>query len=143
LLAPGAGGLACGVLTCITSRPASAPMKTELPAREEYYRLTRARELRRKAARLERWATKVPRSFVTYAWSVCPVLILATVADQCLAAGMDFLFSVMVACSLGVTGPLLLWVELGYRGSRYRQEAKALEAEHQIRYGALVAGEGD
>jgi hypothetical protein len=105
-------------------------MKTELPAREEYYRLTRARELRAKAARLHHWLA---------AGTVCFLL----------AAGALFLTFGMspvgiLVCLLFLSAVAARpWAYLEGKAARLRGEAADLEAEHQSRYGALPAGESE
>jgi uncharacterized membrane protein len=109
-------------------------MKTDLPAPEEYHRLTRARELRKCAARLERTAQHLK---VAMALMVLPALV-----------------PVVIGAILGVGPRVVLWLVLaafsvtlalirlfGSITGKWRAQADRLEAEHQDRYGALGAGE--
>jgi hypothetical protein len=113
----------------------SAPclrMNTDLPAPEEYYRLTRARELRRKAARLERC---VERASV-----ITPIGIFLIIVSLPFApTGIVTAWGIVAALMLVPTGACV-WEFMNSRVRRYRAEAQSLEAEHQLRRGALSAG---
>jgi hypothetical protein len=103
-------------------------MRTTLPAREDYYRPARARELRERASRLERWVWG-PLGFYLASVPVCPYFEAGSVAG--------FVFLPVTLAVLGICARC-------YRRARQqRDEAAALEAEHQARYGALPPGEGD
>jgi 4-hydroxybenzoate polyprenyltransferase len=109
-------------------------MITELPIAKEYYRLTRARELREKAARLETSATAWVGRLMTGA--------LTAAAAQFFLGGLETAYS--LAC---LVFPLVLITVPVYALTRDRvtgmkDEALRLEAEHQARHGELPAGEG-
>jgi antibiotic biosynthesis monooxygenase (ABM) superfamily enzyme len=111
-------------------------MKTKLPVPEEYYRLTRARELRRKAARSQgRWNAWL------LAWTLfnsVTVLTRELVQHLHLAVTPGWLLTAILIVCMPL-GFLLIpyWNRIG----RWRVEADRLEAEHQARYGELRAGE--
>jgi uncharacterized membrane protein YcjF (UPF0283 family) len=119
-------------------------MKTDLPAPAEYYRRTRARELREKAARLKRTNTCVtvlatlavlavgvflgPSAwwvllFSAFAWGFWGVLFTAV---------LTYLLSVGYVIAVERLAERMSWT-----GQRLRDEAAALEAEHEARYGEL------
>jgi hypothetical protein len=103
-------------------------MKRKLPHTDEYYRLNRARSLRRKAARWERLRRLVPLALALW----IPLFLLCW-------ASHFFAFGAFVL-SLGFVG-LCWWGDCGLprRIARLRYEALALEEEHQARYGSLAA----
>jgi hypothetical protein len=111
-------------------------MKTALPASEEYYRLTRARELRRKADLTASWARGPCVCIAVAVWALAYFLALRVAASVPGAAALLLL--------LPVLGGLLVLLldELFRRALRLRAEADALEAEHQARYGDLPVGKG-
>ena len=108
-----------------------------LPARDEYYRVTRARELRAKADRLEGWdywrssRSEQVAGLLIIAW-LLPVLAVLRIG------GLPEILLLLL------TPPAMGWLLLypiplrSYTG-RLRAEAERLEAEHQARYGALEA----
>jgi hypothetical protein len=104
-------------------------MKTELPARAEYYRLSRARELRRQAARLERLHRGIP--VLRAVW--CSLFILIVFTGTIKSASLTF----MLVFLLG--GLLCGWGErsIPKRFAKLRADAVALENEHEARYGGL------
>jgi hypothetical protein len=112
-------------------------MKTTLPAPEEYYRPARARELRERAARLERW--------IDHRWRLAPLCLSLLGAALCaLIFAFSFLGPLLLGLGLALTVELLALVAGCLRApARLREQAAALEAEHQARYGALPPGEGD
>jgi Flp pilus assembly protein TadB len=101
-------------------------MKTHLPAPEEYYRLTRARELREKVRRLD------------WRWWLLPVLWL-TIAAWLVWTGERKVFAIANGI-MSIALLLFRWWER-QRDRRLLEEAEALEAEHQARYGELPPGE--
>jgi hypothetical protein len=136
-------------------------MKTDLPAPDEYYRLTRARELRRKAAR---WTYRLhvaaavmgatclagavlvsPQTsqFLTLVTSGVPLQVLETgfawerPFRELVVAAVVVLLSPFLAMGFlaGLAGVLL------QRPRCFLWEADRLEAEHRVRYGALSVGE--
>jgi hypothetical protein len=113
-------------------------MNTELPAREDYYRLTRARALREKADRLD--------------WSRGSVGALCAFFVPIVFLGCSFAAGILETGlwnypGRGVALPFvmgLIFVPVGFGIYRMetmitslRSEADALEAEHPARYGAL------
>jgi len=113
-------------------------MKTDLPEPAEYYRATRARELRETAARLERWAggpaklqrvQRYPGVFgclsVTF---TAPVLIVAAIVAR---------HSVILPIAVGLAAAPWVPGILFARAERLRAEADRVEAEHAARYGVL------
>jgi hypothetical protein len=108
-------------------------METRLPAPEDYYRLTRARELRRHAIRLRTWAgvLLIPLLFAGAA-VLLPLAVLMFGAHRNPAVGVSGL-----GCALGIPGLVLVYVRswlLEAATSRVRS-AELLEEEHQGRYG--------
>jgi hypothetical protein len=97
-------------------------MKTDLPERAEYYRPTRARELRDEAAWLAQFR-------VVIALAIGSVVLLLGLGLFGLGAGGFLLLSL----PLVVGKP---WDSLSQRAARLRAEAEALEAEHAARYGS-------
>ena len=113
-------------------------MKTALPERAEYYRPTRARELREKAERLGKWHHTC--------WCMCRLMLLqfgsialALYVLELLGFRHAFGLGSVIAGTLGAGIPL--WLSLRRSAQRLRQEADALEAEHAVRYGSLPSGE--
>src|SRR5437763_15196988 len=107
-------------------------MKTELPEPADYYRPARARELREKAARLERWSRRTVGLWLVsvlgwVGWCFLAYHFLGPVTgDAALSvlAGVAAAFVVAAAgCSRGAV--------------RFKNQAAALEAEHAARYGSL------
>jgi hypothetical protein len=110
-------------------------VKTALPAPEEYYRLTRARELRRKADRVARWCWwGLPLLWLTSALLLVPTAALLGGLEGAVAAAFSAVGGWMVVNAF--------WLTLPQRITQLRSEAAALEAEHQASYGELPAGEG-
>jgi hypothetical protein len=99
-------------------------MKTHLPAQEDYYRLTRARELRRKAARLDYW-----RVAGTVYFLVTAGLLFLSLAMPPVGVGVGLLFLGGFAARP--------WARMEGQAARLRREADHLEAEHRARYGTL------
>jgi hypothetical protein len=100
---------------------------------DEYYRLTRAQEFRKKAARLELGRAcagglallTVPGAVIGFGVGVLPQIAGAPIillASACLFVGLAYLGAILS----GLPG-------------RYREEADRLEAEHRARYGVLAA----
>jgi hypothetical protein len=114
-------------------------MNTALPARKDYYRVTRARELRRIAHGARIW---IPRLL----WLNLGALGVITggviyYGAPALRAFLSFLppwVSALWLTSIGVLVGIRL---LAGSIERSQVEAEALEAEHQARYGALPKGE--
>jgi hypothetical protein len=113
-------------------------MKTELPEPAEYYRPTRARELREKAARLERqkrflvrstWGSALASGMLVFLF---PYVIRTGSDLSALWLGGTFLFFVAVALGLVVRR-----VDTDEAMRHSQAEADRLEAEHAARYGAL------
>jgi hypothetical protein len=115
-------------------------MNTELPAPEDYYRLTRARELREKADRLEarvalleKWTrspTRLPLIIL------CPTLFLV-VGRWLWKLDHLYIYLIVLGFPVAVTAP----ERVRRRADELREEADHLEAEHQARYGELPTGE--
>jgi hypothetical protein len=100
-------------------------MKTALPDREDYFRLTRARELREKVRRVDwRW------------WLVAAVWLVG--GAWLLWAEQLELFS--VAHGFGTFAWFWFCWWTGTRTERFLKEADRLEAEHQARHGAPAQG---
>jgi hypothetical protein len=101
-------------------------MNAKLPAREEYYRPARARELREKAARLEQWS---------YLCAVPLVILFAPVVS--VAVWLDLWWLRALGTGSAFVIAMLIPSVLPKRAERLRKDAEALEAGHQVRYGAL------
>jgi hypothetical protein len=123
-------------------------MKTALPAPAEYYRLTRARELRKKAARLNTWRLQcghILHAGGAVAWLVLPLTLLPGTGTPSDPQGLLALLAYCVV-SYGCYSLALapLWLAslrlLTSRLEKLEREAEALEREHRARYGALPAG---
>jgi hypothetical protein len=110
-------------------------MKTTLPAREEYHRPARARKLREKAAWLEQVCRALPYAVALGIFLLVSVGLLLHVEE------------INKALAYGWFGFMVLFVvlkrTLPEQVTRLRNEAVALEAEHQARYGALRPGVGN
>jgi hypothetical protein len=111
-------------------------MNTELPAPEDYYRLTRARGLREEAREIE--LLREGKLWHMPAWLAVS------------QAGFIALSILAICLGLPWVGILLIWSALALCGIRsmrcpvhLRAEADRLEAEHQARHGALTAEEAD
>jgi hypothetical protein len=130
-------------------------VETELPAREEYYRLSRAGELRKKAKLLRGCALPL-YALVALIWLPClscqsvpdfvPHLI-AWVFDQLRLYEGDYLdplparYLVATALPLLASVPLAVAAVATARGAgRCDRSAAQLEAEHLARYAQLPAG---
>jgi hypothetical protein len=111
-------------------------MKTELPAQEDYYRLTRARELREKAARLEWWPSARAEKVFVVALCAGPLTVGLLSGAASWQLSLLLHMGLMVAAALN----LLRGFRQG-RAERCRVEANVLEREHQARYGDVGAGE--
>jgi hypothetical protein len=99
-------------------------VKVGLRPPDEYYRLTRARELRRKAGGIERhiWRWLGGAGLVS--------LVLGVYSGH---VGSCVVVLVIGAWAVGSTLSAL-------RATHLRAQADRLEAEHQVRYGELPAG---
>jgi hypothetical protein len=121
-------------------------MKTTLPAREEYYRPARARELREKAARLDARAPQALRGIsLSLSW-LAGGIVQGWWLLHFSFHGTRYLLNwrvILLAVSLAVLAVLSEKCRTGLlsRIQILRQGADALEAEHQARYGAPL-GEG-
>jgi protein-S-isoprenylcysteine O-methyltransferase Ste14 len=120
-------------------------MKAELPAPAEYYRLTRARKLRRTAHRwalvasISQWASLFSL-LITVIYGVA-TLDLSGGAWEVMSEFIDWSYTAFV--SLLLAGTLfVVRCAVADRSNKLRQLAFTLEAEHQARYGELAAGEG-
>src|SRR5437588_1632109 len=108
-------------------------MKTQLPELTDYYRPNRARELREKAARLERGVSAALGVFLVGAIGAACVQLL--------------IGNLMTGVSLACLFLPLTWfaypiyATVRRRASEMKDKAGALEAEHAARYGALPRGE--
>src|SRR3954463_4323954 len=105
-------------------------MKTELPDRADYYRPTRARELRRKAARLRRrgWLLLFGDLVLFSNLLTGP---LTTQGEAWGYAALAFVGSLIVL--------VVVLEHLGERCRCLRVEAGFLEGEHTARYGSSKA----
>jgi hypothetical protein len=104
-------------------------MKTALPAREEYYRLTRARDLRRKAGRLEQWSIALSPCVYSLAFLV---VIVSSALLVWLAVLKRDEWGLAVSALGGALLPRLLEYPLRL-AQQAREEADRLEAEHEAR----------
>ena len=110
------------------------PEAADLPAREEYYRPTRARELLRQAKRLQ---TKWRRFRTVTPWLLWAGMVAASwTAPEPWRNGTCLLFGGLILLILGCD-----WSVIPRRCHRLIEEAAALDAEHQARYGQLPDGE--
>jgi hypothetical protein len=113
-------------------------MKTELPAPEEYYRLTRARALRQRSERWEWWS----RHGLTVLVAALPFALAGGAAVLLFGAWIPWLFVLVLLGMLLLACAVLVcfWEEpaqwLRARAAGVCEEAVSLEAEHQARYGA-------
>jgi hypothetical protein len=119
-------------------------MKTALPASEEYYRLTRARDLREKA---ERWTLVARICKGSSLVSLLIAVVYGTAASGLLGGGWEvlgefFQWSSTAGISLLLAGALYS-LKCGFleKSGNLRQDADALEVEHQARYRALPDGD--
>jgi hypothetical protein len=108
-------------------------MKTDLPAPEEYYRLTRARELRRKVLWFRRGAALLlgPLLFTCGA-AYLLIMGLLSGADR----KLEFLGLTGIVGLAGAV-QMYVWTWLLKAAHAGRHDADRLEAQHQARYGAL------
>jgi uncharacterized membrane protein (DUF485 family) len=112
-------------------------MKTELPVSNDYFRPTRARELQRKAERLDWWYRAV-----LLAGLVTFNAISAFWMALCLAR-RDLMATGWVMAAALVWSGACTWIRTSL-ARQYRQcqeQIAELESEHQTRYGELPAGE--
>ena len=111
-------------------------MKPDLPEPAAYYRPTRARELRAKAARLEGLAVCCGIAALLAILAI-PGAVIWLAGDGDAAVGLAGLAAALAVLVAGLGG----CGALRQRACGVRDQADALEAEHEARHGALPASE--
>src|SRR5437868_6315256 len=99
-------------------------MKTDLPQPAEYYRPSHARELRERAARLERWCSPGIRIVTTWLAASAAIATVALRFFYHRDAGEWLLAALVLSCAVNAARG---------RAARFRAQADGLEAEHAAR----------
>jgi hypothetical protein len=119
-------------------------MKTDLPGRDEYYRLTRARELRQQAVLLcvvEGLVGLPVFGILFLAAAALPIVVPELWKARQLPLAILWSTILLVVIGVAATGFIrgIEWCET--RRKQWWEEASRLEKEHQGRYGDLPPGQ--